>query len=115
MGVLYSIGIIPHLHYYTCSFNNSINFIEMNTNICPKTWMAESILVTIFCCLPFGIVGIIYASKVNSFFMQGNYSEAHKASSNAKKWTKIGFFIGLATIIIYLLIYGITILSILNK
>ena len=47
--------------------------------------------------------------------MQGNYSEAHKASSNAKKWTKIGFFIGLATIIIYLLIYGITILSILNK
>ena len=31
---------------------------------CPKTWMVESVLATIFCCLPFGIVGIINASKV---------------------------------------------------
>lgn len=25
----------------------------------PKTWLVESILVTLFCCLPFGIVGIV--------------------------------------------------------
>lgn len=87
----------------------------MDTNICPKTWMAESILVTIFCCLPFGIVGIVNASKVTSLYTQGNYAEAQQASSNAKKWTKIGFFIGLAVIIIYLLFYGVTIFSILNN
>ncbi len=87
----------------------------METNICPKTWMAESILVTLFCCLPFGIVGIINASKVSSLYTQGNYAEAQQASINAKKWTKIGFFIGVAVVIMYLLIYGVTILSILNN
>ena len=87
----------------------------METNICPKTWMTESILVTIFCCLPFGIVGIVNASKVSSLYAQGNYTEAQQASSNAKKWTKIGFFIGLAFIVIYFLVYGITIFSILNS
>lgn len=87
----------------------------MNTNICPKTWMAESILTTIFCCLPFGIVGIVNASKVSSLFAQGKYDEALQASYNARKWTKIGFFIGLAAMIIYLLIYGVTIFSVLNN
>ena len=87
----------------------------METNICPKTWMTESILVTIFCCLPFGIVGIDNASKVSSLYAQGNYTAAQQASSNAKRWTKIGFFVGLAFIVIYLLVYGITIFSILNS
>ncbi|WP_462358335.1 CD225/dispanin family protein [Phocaeicola coprocola] len=87
----------------------------MGTNICPKTWMTESILVTLFCCLPFGIVGIINASKVSSLYTQGNYAASLQASINAKKWTKIGFFIGLAVIIMYLLIYSVTIFSILNN
>lgn len=76
----------------------------MNTNICPKTWMVESILVTVFCCVPFGIVGIVNASKVSSLYALGQYEEAQKASSNAKKWTKIGFFTGLAFGIIYLIL-----------
>ena len=71
----------------------------MNTNICPKTWMAESILVTIFCCLPFGIVGIINASKVSSLYAQGNYDEAQRASADAKKWTIIGLCVGFVGII----------------
>lgn len=86
----------------------------METNISPKTWMTESILVTLFCCLPFGIVGIINASKVSTLFAQGQLLEAQQASNNAKKWTKIGFFTGLAFIIIYLLIYGVTLFSFLN-
>ena len=90
----------------------------METNICPKTWMTESILVTLFCCLPFGIVGIINASKVSSLFAQGQFNEAQQASDNAKKWTKIGFFVGLAFIIIYVLILlfsGMTMFSALNN
>ena len=72
-----------------------------NQNICPKTWMAESILVTLFCCLPFGIVGIINAAKVSSLFATGQTDAAMQASKNAGKWTKIGFFIGLACVILY--------------
>lgn len=67
----------------------------------PKTWLVESILVTLFCCLPFGIVGIVKASKVSSMFNMGNYAGAQQASADAKKWTMLGFWIGLAIMVIY--------------
>ena len=72
----------------------------------PKTWMVESILVTCFCCLPCGIVGIINASKVSSSYAQGFFQEAQRASAEAGKWTKIGFGIGLGVWILYILIYA---------
>jgi hypothetical protein len=73
----------------------------------PKTWLAESILVTIFCCIPFGIAGIVNASKVESKFYAGDIEGAYEASNNAKKWTMISFFAGLAVGIIYaLMIFG---------
>lgn len=81
------------------------------TNVCPKTWMAESILVTIFCCIPFGIVGIVNAANVSSLFASGNYEGAAKASANAKKWTKIGFIVGIVVMVIYILFYGFAFLS----
>ena len=69
----------------------------------PKNWLVESILVTIFCCLPFGIAGIVFASQVNSKYQAGDYAGAVLASKDAAKWTKIGFFIGLAGIAIYII------------
>ena len=72
----------------------------------PKSWMAESILVTILCCLPFGIVGIVYASKINSLFAAGQYEAAEQASANAGKRTKIGFFVGIAYWVVMAIIYG---------
>ena len=76
----------------------------METNACPKTWMVESILVTIFCCLPFGIVGIIYAAKMSSLYASSKIEEAEAASKNAGKWTKIGFIVGLIVIVVYTII-----------
>lgn len=70
----------------------------------PKNWLVESILVTIFCCLPFGIVGIINAVKVNKAYEEGNEQEALEASANAAKWTKIGFIVGLVFGIISIII-----------
>ncbi|MBK7553263.1 MAG: CD225/dispanin family protein [Flavobacteriales bacterium] len=61
----------------------------------PKNWLVESILVTIFCCLPLGIVGIINAAKVNSSFDTGNVAGAEKASADAKKWVKWAFIVGI--------------------
>lgn len=68
----------------------------------PKNWLVESILVTIFCCLPFGVAGIVFAAQVNSKYAAGDYAGALDASTNAAKWTKIGFFIGLAVGVAYL-------------
>lgn len=70
----------------------------------PKSYLIESILVTLFCCLPFGIVGIVYASKVNSRFRAGYYAAAEEAAVNAKKWTMYGFYTGLVLGVINLLV-----------
>lgn len=86
----------------------------MSEQVCPKTWMAESILVTVFCCLPFGIAGIVFASKVSSLYAAGNYEAALQASKDAGKWMKIGFIVGLVVIVLYLLVYGAAFFSMLN-
>ncbi len=71
----------------------------------PKNWLVESILVTVFCCLPFGIAGIVFASQVNSKYAAGDYAGAVKASKDAGKWTKIGFFASLILLVIYLVVF----------
>ncbi|MDE6396486.1 MAG: CD225/dispanin family protein, partial [Muribaculaceae bacterium] len=52
----------------------------------PSTYLWLAILSTIFCCLPFGIVSIVYASKVDSYWAAGNYDEAIRNSNKAKNW-----------------------------
>lgn len=67
----------------------------------PKNYLVESILVTLFCCLPFGIVGIINATNVNSRFTAGDVEGAQKASQEARKWMRLGFIIGLVIAVLY--------------
>jgi len=74
----------------------------------PKTWLVESILTTLFCCMPFGIAGIVNASKVESLYYSGNVKAANQASANAKKWTMISLWIGLVGIVLYFILIGIT-------
>ncbi len=69
----------------------------------PKNWLDESILVTLFCCLPFGIAGIVFAAQVSSKYVSGDYEGALQASREAAKWTKIGFFIGLGVVVLYII------------
>lgn len=85
----------------------------MNTNTCPKTYLAESILVTLFCCMPFGIVGIVKAASVSSLYESGSYEDAVRVSLEAKKWTDIGFTIGMISWLLYIAIYlAITIFAV---
>lgn len=66
----------------------------------PKTWLLESILATLLCCLPFGIVGIVYASRVESNWYAGNRDIALSSSRTARTWTLISFACGLASIVV---------------
>lgn len=85
--------------------NSNFNSMEnLNNQKPPKTWLVESILVTLFCCLPFGIAGIVNASKVESRFYAGDFVGANRASEEAKKWTTVSFWIGLAIVVIYLIV-----------
>ena len=70
-----------------------------------ENWLVEAILVTILCCLPFGVVGIIFAAQVNSKQQAGDMEGAEKARREAAKWTKIGFWVGLAWVLLIFLFY----------
>lgn len=80
----------------------------------PKNYLIESILITIFCCQPFGIVSFVYASQVNSKYTAGDY-EALQSSKEAKKWIKWGFISGLIIVILFLLFYGFMFFVTLNE
>jgi len=77
----------------------------------PKNYLIESILVTMCCCQPFGIVGIVFASQVNSKYAAGDYLGAQQASDDAKKWVTWGFVSGLVIIIGTMFIYGTVFLA----
>jgi hypothetical protein len=79
---------------------------ENDFRFMPKTWLTQSILATIFCCVPFGIVGIVNASKVESLYNSGDIDGAYQASKDAAKWVKLSFWLGLVGSIIYIIIYA---------
>ena len=59
------------------------------------TYLMQSILVTIFCCLPFGIVAIVYATQVEGKQRSGDYEGAEVASNVARLWCWAAFASGL--------------------
>ena len=62
--------------------------------------MASAILVTLFCCLPFGVVSIVYAAQVDSKFSAGDYPGAQQASNTARNWYHAALVCGLVIIVI---------------
>lgn len=77
----------------------------------PSTYLALAIISTILCCLPAGIVSIIYATKVNGLYEDGKYDEALKASNNAKTWGIVSIVLACVGWIIYVLIFGVAFLG----
>jgi hypothetical protein len=67
----------------------------------PTTYLWQSIVVTILCCLPLGIPAIVYAAQVEKYFMGGNIDSAHRASRNAKNFTIASLITGLVVYIPY--------------
>ncbi len=56
---------------------------------CPNNYLVLSILVTLFCCLPLGIVAIVYSCRVNPLYNAGKTTEAQNASKWALRWNII--------------------------
>lgn len=46
----------------------------------PPNYLALAIITTILCCLPLGIVSIVFSTQVNSKYAIGDYDGAMKAS-----------------------------------
>ena len=65
-------------------------------------YLVQSVLVTLCCCLPFGIVAIVYSAQVNGLLAGGNIAGAIKASNSAKMWGWIAFGLGLLIQVAYI-------------
>lgn len=70
----------------------------------PSNNLVWGILTTLFCCLPFGIVSIVQAAKVDSLWGSGRHAEAQAAADSAKKWAIIAAVSGFVVIGGYLLL-----------
>lgn len=58
-------------------------------------YLIQAILATLFCCVPFGIVAIVYAAQVNGKVAMGDMEGAWRTSRRAKSWAWISFGVGL--------------------
>jgi Interferon-induced transmembrane protein/Protein of unknown function (DUF2510) len=54
----------------------------------PDNNLVWAILATVLCCMPFGVVAIVYAARVDSLWMTGDRAGAIAAAESSKKWTK---------------------------
>ena len=72
----------------------------------PDNYLVWAILCTVLCCLPFGIVSIVYSTKVSGLWAQGRYAEAQSASDSAKKWAIIGAIVGGVIYVIIGILYA---------
>jgi len=66
-------------------------------------YLVQAILVTIFCCLPFGIPAIVYAAQVNGKLQAGDVAGARQAAASAKTWCWVAFGVGVGLGVLYLL------------
>jgi hypothetical protein len=57
-------------------------------------YLVPAIISTICCCLPAGIVSIIYATQVNTKVAAGDVAGAMDASAKAKTWFIVAIVVG---------------------
>jgi hypothetical protein len=60
-----------------------------------NNWLIPAIFSTLCCCVPFGIVSIVYAAQVNGLLASGDINGAKRAADNARMWFWIAVAPGL--------------------
>lgn len=68
--------------------------------------LVPSILATLFCCLPFGIVAIVNAAQVNSKLAGGDVMGATLSSKRARQWCWASVGGWALAAILYFLFFG---------
>ncbi|XP_003728126.2 uncharacterized protein LOC100893173 [Strongylocentrotus purpuratus] len=77
----------------------------------PQSFIIHNVLMLLFCCCIFGIIGVVKGSQVDSFYIQGNYDAANAASLSAKKWFNWGLIVGVVVYVVAVVTWMILIFS----
>ncbi|WP_163548327.1 CD225/dispanin family protein [Candidatus Frankia nodulisporulans] len=67
-------------------------------------YLWQSIVVTLLCCLPAGVVAILYATKVDPRRQTGDIDGARNASSKARMWCVISLLLAIVPLAIVLIL-----------
>jgi hypothetical protein len=65
------------------------------------TWLWQSIVATVLCCQPFGIVGIVKSAQAGTARDVGNMDVARKRADEARTWTLVAAGVGLAAYVLW--------------
>ena len=65
------------------------------------SYLVPAILTTCFCCMPFGIVAIVFAAQVSGKLAAGDYDGARRSSDSAKMWCWISAGVQVVWIVIW--------------
>lgn len=79
------------------------NYAQSQRPMKPDNYLVWAILCTILCCLPLGIVSIIYSSKVDGLYNQGDYLGAQDAANKAKNFAMWGAIASVICVVLYVL------------
>ena len=90
-----------------------IDLGESQESLCPeckekslqleiKDYTVYSVLSMVFCCVPFGVVSLIYSSKSAQLVKDGKTSEAMEMSQKAKTWAIAAAITGFILTLIYI-------------
>jgi hypothetical protein len=71
------------------------------------TWLWQSIVATIFCCQPFGIVAIVYSAMAGTARDLGNLELARHRARQARTWTLVSVGTVLVLVVGFLLFAGL--------
>ena len=72
---------------------------------CPPTYLVWSILLTLCCCNPLGIIPIITGAQVSSRYNNMDFEGARRASNTTEWWVIICLVLGLMMLPFNILIY----------
>ena len=71
----------------------------------PDNYLVWAILSTVLCCLPLGVVSIVYAAQVNDKWLRGDAAGAMESSRKAKQFATWSAIVHVALLAVVLVVY----------
>jgi hypothetical protein len=75
----------------------------------PPNYLVWAILSTVLCCLPLGVVSIVFAAQVNSKWYAGDVAGAVESSNRAKTfaiWSAVAGVVGALLWVVFVVVLG---------